>query len=447
MQDFITHIDLSLTAHGARGGTRRSQSGVGAPAGGAGDHARARAGGRDAGRDSRPSAFESNAAWGIPAWGPRADAAFAGPAAHPMLLRPRISDEGEPARAPDAAAADAAATGDGAGGPSAPRSAGGADRPRGGPQTASLQSVLASISGEMSRLAVAPGAGDFRGAGAPRGAPRARTDSGFVVLPEVESLGSLLRIERASDRHGDGRARQRAGFPGEMGRRGLSVSDARVATWRDVAALGPNEESPAHFAPLAAVTLEEVLETVLSKPPSAASGAGPAAKAKNKAAVGEKTAELASELRDAEMAPRDGADAEAAATPDCEHAADLKGETVADTATPHNKSAAALIADGVLGLLRELGDDLGLLDGGLGDGRDLGDDGGLGDGRADQAPVAEGEADQRAEQLPDDLLVLALLEHGGQGLPGEEGHRSVRLVDHVVAPVVLPLYHGGRRRS
>ena len=97
-----------------------------------------------------------------------------------------------------------------------------------------------------------------------------------------------------------------------MGRRGLSVSDARVATWRDVAALGPNEESPAHFAPLAAVTLEEVLETVLSKPPSAASGAGPAAKTK-KAAAGEKTAELASELRDAEMAPRDGADAGATA--------------------------------------------------------------------------------------------------------------------------------------
>ena len=207
---------------------------------------------------------------------------------------------------------DAAATGAGAGGPSAPLSAGGADRPRGGPQTASLQSVLASISGEMSRLAVAPGGGDFRGAARRARGARVRTDSGFVVLPEVESLGSLLRIERASDRHSDGRARQRAGFPGEMGRRGLSVSDARVATWRDVAALGPNEESPAHFAPLAAVTLEEVLETVLSKPPSAASGAGPAAKTK-KAAAGEKTAELASELRDAEMAPRDGAGAGATA--------------------------------------------------------------------------------------------------------------------------------------
>jgi E3 ubiquitin-protein ligase HUWE1 len=223
-----------------------------ADGGGAGDHARSRAGGRDAGA-SRPSAFESNVVWGS-----AGDAAFAGPAMHPMLLRPRIGDEEE-------AVPDAGATG--AGSPSA--AARGGERPGGGPQTASLQSVLASISGEMSRLAVAPGAGDFRGGGAPRGAPRARTDSGFVVLPEVESLGSLLRIERASDRYGlgDGRGGARAGFAGDMGRRGLSVFDARVATWRDVAALGPNEESPLHDTHIAAQDLEEVLEIVL-KPPT-----------------------------------------------------------------------------------------------------------------------------------------------------------------------------------
>ena len=135
-----------------------------ADGGGTGDHARSRAGGRDAGA-SRPSAFESNVVWGS-----AGDAAFAGPAMHPMLLRPRIGDEEE-------AVPDAGATG--AGSPSAAR---GGERPGGGPQTASLQSVLASISGEMSRLAVAPGAGDFRGGGAPRGAPRARTDSGLSLI-------------------------------------------------------------------------------------------------------------------------------------------------------------------------------------------------------------------------------------------------------------------------
>ena len=174
---------------------------------------------RDSG--NRASAFESNVVWGG-----ASDRAFAGPAMHPMLLRP----SGDSEVAGDAATSDI--------GPSRVGASVSATGPGGA--SASLQSVLASISGEMSRLAVAPG-GDPRAVGGSargNGAHQIRTDSGFVVLPEVESLGSLLRIERADGRNG----RNGHGDAGQ--RRGLSVADARTATWSDISALGPNEETP-----------------------------------------------------------------------------------------------------------------------------------------------------------------------------------------------------------
>ena len=107
---------------------------------------------RDSG--NRASAFESNVVWGG-----ASDRAFAGPAMHPMLLRP----SGDSEVAGDAATSDI--------GPSRVGASVSATGPGGA--SASLQSVLASISGEMSRLAVAPGGdpravgGSARGNGAP----------------------------------------------------------------------------------------------------------------------------------------------------------------------------------------------------------------------------------------------------------------------------------------
>jgi len=141
----------------------------------------------------------------------------------------------------------------------APGGRGGGGGPPVDQPAASLQSVLASISGEMARLAVGPGAAGGGGpaagagarpspvalvaaaagaAGAAGGGGGAR-NGGFVVLPAgggAESLGSLLRIERADGRGGGGGGGG-VGDPGAP-RRGLSVGDARAATWADVGAPG-----------------------------------------------------------------------------------------------------------------------------------------------------------------------------------------------------------------
>jgi hypothetical protein len=210
--------------------------------------------GRRPGRDSaanRASAFESNPLFAAGT----SDAAFAGPAMHPMLLRPSSDMDG--------GSIELALSG---GASSVSGGAGGVGSGVGGRQSASLRSVLASISGEMSRLAVAPG-GDPRAGGGNanggRGQQQLRTDSGFVVLPEVESLGSLLRIERADGRNG----RPGGGFGDQANRRGLSVAEARVATWQDVAALGPNEETPAAVGATAVAVLEEFLLATLDPTP------------------------------------------------------------------------------------------------------------------------------------------------------------------------------------
>ena len=130
--------------------------------------------------------------------------------AHPMLVRPRSMDSGDRARGDDG---DAAENG---------------DRP-----AASMRAILAEISGEMSRLAVGQqnggrGGGASHGSGGDHGGRhRERTDSGFVVLPAAESLSPFLRVNRR-----DGRAGGES-----VARRGISVVDARAATWADVGAL------------------------------------------------------------------------------------------------------------------------------------------------------------------------------------------------------------------
>ena len=156
--------------------------------------------------------------------------------AHPMLVRPRSMDSGDRARGDDG---DAAENG---------------DRP-----AASMRAILAEISGEMSRLAVGQqnggrGGGASHGSGGDHGGRhRERTDSGFVVLPAAESLSPFLRVNRR-----DGRAGGES-----VARRGISVVDARAATWADVGAL--RDESSLRGSAVAGA-FEEYLAAAL-KPP------------------------------------------------------------------------------------------------------------------------------------------------------------------------------------
>ena len=155
---------------------------------------------------------------------------------HPMLVRP--TGDGVDANAEHPRSGGA-------------RGARGRDAP-----AASIQNVLSGISGEMSRLAVAPGgatAGRDGAGGAPRIAAISRGGAGgFVILPPTESLGSLLRIERADGRSG--------GAGGAGGRGGISVGDARASTWSNVGA------ADVGHAPLG--YLEQHLATVLEPTPS-----------------------------------------------------------------------------------------------------------------------------------------------------------------------------------
>ena len=122
-----------------------------------------------------------------------------------------------------------------------------------------MRAILAEISGEMSRLAVGQqnggrGGGASHGGGGDHGGRhRERTDSGFVVLPAAESLSPFLRVNRR-----DGRAGGES-----VARRGISVVDARAATWADVGAL--RDESSLRGSAVAGA-FEEYLAAAL-KPP------------------------------------------------------------------------------------------------------------------------------------------------------------------------------------
>ena len=107
--------------------------------------------------------------------------------------------------------------------------AGGAEALRGRtPRAAGMHSVLASISGEMSRLAVGPGAPQTGGRGAFQVIGAGEQNGRLFVLPEVTDLGSLLRVERSDGGRG-------AAGGDDGGRRWdpPRVGDARAATWAD----------------------------------------------------------------------------------------------------------------------------------------------------------------------------------------------------------------------
>ena len=163
----------------------------------------------------------------------------------------------------------------------------------GGANAAGMHSVLASISGEMSRLAVGPG-------GANMGAPAAdgrggfqliggNNDGRFLVLPEVSDLGSLLRVERSDGSRG-GVDAGGAGAGEDGGRRWdpPRVGDARAATWADPSrgSVAPQHLNPGMDA--AASDLEAHLAGILrAEPRPAAQVPAPAAPEPEKPAEGD----------------------------------------------------------------------------------------------------------------------------------------------------------------
>ena len=173
---------------------------------------------------------------------------------------------------------------------------------------AAADGVASVCSGEHLRRDVPPGGGARRRR-LPRRrrgarAPRVRTDSGFVVLPE-NGVARVPAPHRARVRPSQRRARPTTrGLPGRDGAsRLVRVSDARaVAAWRDCSALGPNEGVP-RASPPARRRTRGSGDCALG-PPSAASGGGTRGENEKAAAARRRRSSSTSGRRDG--APRWG---------------------------------------------------------------------------------------------------------------------------------------------
>ena len=214
--------------------------------------------------------------------------------------------------------------------------AGGAEALRGRtPRAAGMHSVLASISGEMSRLAVGPGAPQTGGRGAFQVIGAGEQNGRLFVLPEVTDLGSLLRVERSDGGRGAASSSTAGGDDGGRRWDPPRVGDARAATWADPSrgSVAPRHVNPCLDA--AASDLEAHLAGILRAEPAAQ----PPPAADQPAAEPEKTTtegdvEMATEP-EPERAPEPSStpEAEAPAPPVADEAPPV--ETAADEIREH----------------------------------------------------------------------------------------------------------------